>query len=148
MKKPSDTTARAWARLARAHRIALSSIEGALKNAGLPSLAWYDVLLELERAGKDGLRPFELERELLLPQHGVSRLVGRIENAGHLKRKTCADDGRGQRLVITTAGRKIRRHMWSIYGQAIEDAVGAKLSSKQVRDLSGILAKLISRRSV
>lgn len=143
MAEPSDATVQAWARLIRAHRTALSSVEKALKQAGLPPLIWYDVLLELERARDRGLRPFELERELLLPQYGVSRLIERIEKAGHLKRETVEDDGRGQRLVITTTGKAFRRRMWPVYGQAIEDAVGAKLTSTQAKTLSGLLARLI-----
>lgn len=143
MAKPSDATVQAWARLIRAHRTARSSVEQALKKAGFPPLIWYDVLLELERAQDKGLRPFELERELLLPQYGVSRLIERIEKAGHLKREACEDDGRGQRLVITAAGKALRRRMWPVYGRAIEEAVGAKLTSTQAKTLSELLARLI-----
>ena len=143
MTEPSDSTVKTWARLLRAHRAALTSVEGALKVAGLPPLTWYDLLLELERAGEGGLRPFELERELLLPQYGVSRLIDRLEKAGHLERKACEDDGRGQRLVITESGRKLRREMWPVYGQAIEGAVGRRLTRAEARSLSGLLAKLV-----
>jgi len=118
-------------------------VEGALKEAGLPPLAWYDVLLELERAGKDGIRPFELQNELLLPQYGISRLLDRIGNAGYLERFSCEDDGRGQRLVVTRSGKKMRRQMWSVYSKAIEQAVGGKLAAKEVETLSGLLERLI-----
>ena len=49
--KPGGTMIRAWARLMKAQRVALGSIEEALKSAGFPPLAWYDALLELEHAG-------------------------------------------------------------------------------------------------
>ena len=143
MGKPANSTVTAWARLLRAQRTALASVEGALNDAGFPPLTWYDLLLELERAGEDGLRPFELERELLLPQYGVSRLIERVEKSGYLKREACEDDGRGQRLVITESGRKLRRKMWPVYGQAIEDAVGTRLTLAEARSLSGLLAKLV-----
>lgn len=142
MNKPADSTMKAWVRLLRAHRTALSSVEKALKAADLPPLTWYDLLLELERAGKGGLRPFELERELLLPQYGVSRLIERLEKAGHLRREACEEDGRGQRLVITESGRELRWKMWPVYGNAIENAVGARLTSAETRSLSGLLVKL------
>ena len=51
-----DTVVRAWARLVKAQQSALLSIEHALKSAKLPPLAWYDALLELERAGFTGSR--------------------------------------------------------------------------------------------
>lgn len=143
MDKPSDSTIQAWARLVRAHQTAFSHVEKALKNDGQPPLIWYDVLLELERAGDTGLRPYELERTLMLKQYGVSRLIERIEKSGYIERESCEDDGRGQRLSITRAGKKLRRRMWSIYGPAIEDVVGAKLTSRQSNTLSELLVKLI-----
>lgn len=143
MTLPADGTVTAWARLLRASNRALSTAEDALKKAGLPPLAWYDVLLELERAGRSGIRARELQQELLLPQYGISRLLARLEDTGYLERRACADDGRGQQIVITPLGRKMRRRMWPIYGAAIEDAVGSKLTEREIERLSHMLRKLI-----
>ena len=138
-----DPAAQAWARLLRAHKRALSAIEGDLKQAGLPPLAWYDVLLELDRAGDGGMRPFELERELVLPQYGLSRLLDRIEKAGYIERRPCEQDGRGHELAITKAGRDIRRRMWTIYSKAIDKAVGAHLTDSEATRLASLLGKLL-----
>jgi len=143
MTKPSQITLQAWARLMRAHQAALSGVEKALKDHNYPQLVWYDVLLELERAGDNGLRPFELEREMLLPQYGISRLIERIEKAGYLKREACEDDGRGQRLRITKQGKALRKQMWPAYGRAVEEAIGVSLSEEQTLKLSELLEKLI-----
>ena len=105
---PPDVVVRAWARLERAHRAAQSTVEARLKRAGLPPLAWYDALLELERADPAGLRPFELQKEMLFAQYNLSRLVDRLEAAGYVARSASEEDGRGQRLTITEAGRAIR----------------------------------------
>jgi len=142
METPTDTTVQAWVQLVRAHQEALSYIESALKSSNYPPLIWYDILLELEHAGTDGLRPFELEHALLLRQYGVSRLVERIEKAGYLVRKSCLKDGRGQSLHITQSGKTLRQHMWEIYGPAIEKAIGSKLSDTQTKTLSELLGKL------
>src|ERR687897_1449640 len=141
--KPAETTIRAWARLMKAQHRALGSIEAALKAAGLPPLAWYDVLLETERAGRDGLRPFELERAMLLAQYNLSRLVDRMEAAGYVERQPCADDGRGHLIAITEAGRAMRRRIWPVYARAIETAVGRRLSAKQAATLGELLGHLI-----
>ena len=87
-----------------AQRQALAAIEQALSAAKLPALAWYDVLLELERAG-GSLRPFELERAMLLAQYNLSRLIERLEKAGYVERRTCANDRRGQVIAIIPAGK-------------------------------------------
>jgi len=140
---PRGAVVRAWARLAKAQKIALAAIERALKSAKLPPLAWYDALLELERAGDRGLRPFELEREMLLAQYNLSRLIDRLEQAGYAERRACADDGRGQVVLITTAGRDLRRRMWAVYGPAIQRALGNHLSAKQFESLDALLGTLI-----
>jgi DNA-binding MarR family transcriptional regulator len=144
---PSKTVVRAWARLMKAQQLALASIERALKTAGLPPLAWYDVLLELERAGENGLRPFELEREMLLAQYNLSRLIDRVEKAGYVERRACDDDGRGHVIAITAAGKHMRRRMWPVYAAAIQGVLGDHLSEKQSEVLDALLGTLIDRSS-
>jgi DNA-binding MarR family transcriptional regulator len=127
----------------RAQQRALASIELALSDAGLPPLVWYDVLLETERAGEQGLRPFELEREMLLAQYNLSRLLDRIVEAGYVERRPCEEDRRGHRIVITEAGRAIRRKMWPVYDNAIQEAVGRHLTDIEAETLGRLLGLLI-----
>lgn len=143
MTMPSDSTVDTWIRLLRARDTAFAAVEKTLKDNGFPPLAWYDVLLELERVGASGLRPFELQAALLLPQYGISRLIDRIEKAGYLQRGEYAKDGRGQVLTITQAGRQLRRSMWPVYGAAIEEAVGARVTAGEMRLLHRVLGKLL-----
>ena len=140
--EPSETVVRAWARLVRAHSSALSSVEQALKAAEMPPLAWYDVLLELERSDSDGVRPFELERHLLLPQYGLSRLIDRMEAAGIVERLPCAEDGRGHVIAATKEGRTLRRRIWPVYARALAEAVGSRLSEDEAARLADLLGKL------
>ena len=142
MTTQPDISANAWVNLVRAHHTALSCIERTLKNQNMPRLKWYDVLLELDRAGEKGLRPVELERQLLLPQYGVSRLIDAVEKAGYLKRLSCENDRRGQHLVITTAGKKLRQKMWPVYKGAIEKSIGEKVTPVQLKSLAGLLSTL------
>jgi DNA-binding MarR family transcriptional regulator len=142
-EKPGEAVIRAWARLTRAQQRAQDEIEAALKAASLPALSWYDVLLETERAGKDGLRPFELERAMLLAQYNLSRLVDRMVAAGLVERRPCDDDGRGHKVVVTDAGRAMRRRMWPVYAGAIEQAVGRYFTVREARTLGDLLGRLV-----
>ena len=139
VSEPSEAAVLAWARLVRAHQAALSTVEAALKAAGHPPLEWYDVLLELERAGP--LRPRDLQARLLLAQSNVSRLLDRMVAAGAVERRSCDDDGRGHLVAATVAGRELRRRMWPAYAGAIETAVGSRLKD----DEAGMLADLLGR---
>jgi DNA-binding MarR family transcriptional regulator len=142
MTQPDRATQAAWAALMRASRRLLEAIEAALKSAGYPPLAWYDALLELEKAGDDGLRPFELRTRLLLPQYGTSRLLDRMVNAGLVERRDCKDDGRGQIILISEEGRSVKKVMWPIYAQILSEGIGAKLTSEETVQLAKLLSKL------
>jgi DNA-binding MarR family transcriptional regulator len=133
----------AWGRLVHAHQAAKGCVERALKAAGLPPLGWYEVLVELERAGPHGLRPYALEETLRLPQYGLSRLLDRMEAAGLVLRGTCPEDGRGQRVVLTDAGRGMRERMAPVHAAAVQRAVGARLSTEEAQGLSDLLDRVI-----
>ena len=114
-----------------------------MKAAGLPPLSWYDALLELEHAGEDGLRPQQLEKELMLPQYSLSRLLDRIAAEGYLVRRAFAGDRRGQTVVITESGKELRRRMWPVYAEAVGQAFGRRLTDEDAAALDHLLAKVI-----
>src|SRR3954464_6426255 len=126
-RNPSDPVTKAWVRLIRAREIVLGAIERDLKAEALPPLAWYDILLELSRADRGRLRPFEIERETLLAQYNLSRLLDRLEKEGLVAREACTDDGRGQWVAITEKGRSLQARTWKVYAKAIQKHVGEKL---------------------
>jgi DNA-binding MarR family transcriptional regulator len=139
----SNLTQSSWIKLTRTHHHLLNAVEEALKSEDLPPLGWYDVLLELSRAGNNGLRPFELEQKLLLPQYGISRLVDKIEKSGYLQRQRCPDDKRGLRLFITEQGSKVQQKMWPIYATTLNTNIEQKLDRSEQDILVTILSKLL-----
>jgi DNA-binding MarR family transcriptional regulator len=143
----SGTVIKAWARLVRAANTTLGAVEQDLKAAGLPPLGWYDVLLELKRAGDEGLRPYELEHELLLAQHNVSRLLERLAKQRLVERRPCREDGRGLVVAITPAGLDLLTRMWPVYRSSIGRHVGAKLTEGEADSVQRLLAKLVTTSS-
>jgi DNA-binding MarR family transcriptional regulator len=141
-RNPSDPAVKAWTRLVRAHARVFSGIEADLKAAGCPPLAWYDVLLELSRAEKGRLRPFEIEKETLLAQYNLSRLLDRLEKEGLIARAPHEDDARGQWVVITEKGRAAQARTWKVYARAIQEHVGERLDDKAAAQLADLLARL------
>jgi DNA-binding MarR family transcriptional regulator len=117
-------------------------IEAALKDAGFPPLSWYDVLLELRRATEGRLAPRDLEREMLLEQYNLSRLLDRMEAEGLVRRTPYPGDKRRQLVEITPEGRSLQKRMWSAYGAAIQKHVGARLDETEADMLAGLLGKL------
>ncbi|TJV00282.1 MAG: winged helix-turn-helix transcriptional regulator [Mesorhizobium sp.] len=139
---PSPDAIKAWARLMRVSRQLVEGAEDALKQGGLPSLDWYDVLHELAEAGEGGLRPFQLIERTLFAQYNISRLLARLEADGLVEKLPVADDGRGQTIRITAKGLEMRRRMWAVYGRSIAELVGAKLRADELNALSALLGRL------
>jgi DNA-binding MarR family transcriptional regulator len=143
-QNPSEAVIDAWINLVRAQHRVLTAVEADLKASGFPSLAWYDVLLELRKAGEDGLRPLEIEARLLLAQHNVSRLVDRLEKAGYVERKAHESDGRGQRIRLTTDGRDLLTRMWPTYRASVDRHLGRKLGDEAAaQSLATLLGRLL-----
>ncbi len=145
MNEPSKSAVAAWVQLVRAHRVALGAVQAALKAADLPPLEWYDVLIELERARSGGLRPGELERRLLLPQYGVSRLLDRMARAGFVAKAAHAEDGRGLTVRITDAGRAERARIWPVYAAALAEAIGERIEDEEAETLAALLTRIARR---
>ncbi|MBW0004474.1 MAG: winged helix-turn-helix transcriptional regulator [Hyphomicrobiales bacterium] len=145
---PSEAVIQAWARLVKAQHKVLRAVEADLNKAGFPPLAWYDVLLALRRAQGKGLRHLEIEAQLLLAQHNVSRLVDRLEKNGLVERRRAMEDGRGQLVSITSNGRDLLRRMWPTYRAAIARHVGRKLGAEtQAKALAALLGQLIDENA-
>ena len=141
-KKPSNDAIQAWIQLHRAQRKLLEIVEKNLKQAGLPPLAWYDVLLELYREKSSGLRQFEIGDKILLNKHNLSRLIDRLEEKKLLERYESEKDGRGNVVRITHQGEKRLKQIWPVYSQTIEENFGSKLTSHETTELSKLLSKI------
>ena len=122
----------------------LEEVEKSFKKAGLPSLEWYDVLLEIERSGPSGIRPFALQKRLLLPQYGISRILNRLERDGLIEKLKCEDDKRGFEVCISSSGKVIRQKMWPIYAAALERAVQTPMSPDALQKVSKLLSPIHS----
>jgi DNA-binding MarR family transcriptional regulator len=128
-----------WARFMRVSRDVLADVEVQLKSTGFPPLAWYDLLLELHNAAPDGLRPLELQRQMLLAQYNLSRMVDRMVQAGLVRRGECPEDRRGYVLYLTEKGRTLRYAMWPAYRDAVRDRFYGRLSEAYAGSLVGIM---------
>jgi DNA-binding MarR family transcriptional regulator len=133
---PSQNIVALWISLMRASQRTLEHIEYELVQAQLPPLSFYDALLEIERAGPEGIRPYELKDRLLLPQYGTSRLLSRIEASGYIRRTNSPKDGRGHFVLITKRGKVVRRKMWPIYAESLKAVFEDKFNPSDIARLT------------
>lgn len=142
--QPDATTVDAWICLQAVARRLVERVEKDLRDADLPPLSWYDVLLEVDRAASSPLRQGELGERLLIAKHGISRLVDRLEREGLVARQPCPDDQRAHVVTATAAGRETLRRMWKVYGASLQRHFGARLARDDAAALTALLAPLRS----
>src|ERR1700682_4054132 len=128
-----------WALFLTAHAVMVEEIEARFARAGLPTMAWYDVLWALERAGDRRLRMRELAELTVISRSNLTRLVDRLESAGLVERERAPGDGRGAFAVISAQGRALRRKMWPLYAAAIKDLFEDRLSEREAAVMGNAL---------
>jgi DNA-binding MarR family transcriptional regulator len=143
VEQERDPAFRSWSHLLGAHALAVRAIEERLTAAGQPPLSWYDVLLELARAG-GRLRVGELGERLVVEPHNITRLLDRLEAAGLLKRQRAPKDRRGVFAVLTEKGAALRKQMWLHYRSAILEVLGSAVSKHEAETLTTTLKKIIA----
>ena len=118
----------AWRAVLNVHASVVGRVEAALADAGLPPLAWYDVLWAVRRAPEQRVRMAELADSVTLSRGGLTKLVDRLEAAGLLRRQPVEDDGRGLYAVLTDAGEELLRRMWPVYSSVLREAFVGSIS--------------------
>ena len=132
----------AWRTFITAHAALIDAIERDLREAGLISLTWYDVLIELAEAPAERLRLHELARAVVLSRSGLTRTVDRLEGAGLLRREPDPTDRRGSFAVLTEAGIDAMRRAWPVYARGIVEYFARHLSDDDARQLDAIFTRI------
>jgi DNA-binding MarR family transcriptional regulator len=143
VKGVESTKGSAWALFLTAHAVLLEEIERRLADARLPSLAWYDVLWGLERAGERRLRMSDLADMTVISRSNLTRLVDRLESAGLVARERAEEDRRGAFAVLTAQGRAMRKRMWPVYSAAIEELFEQHLGERDAAQIAASLRRIL-----
>jgi DNA-binding MarR family transcriptional regulator len=133
----------AWLNIVQTQRVVLEALEATLQaNAGL-SPTELEVLGRLDGADQGRLRMIDLASLLMLSKSGMTRLVDRLVELGHVARFSPASDRRIVYARITTSGRAVVSRSFDRYGEAVDDAMGRHLSDRDVRALRRVLRKIL-----
>jgi len=143
--RPTADHVAAWRALLTVHADLTERIDGALREAGVIPLRWYDALLCLYEAPGRRLRLADMARAALLSRSGLSRLVDRLEAAGLLTREPVADDARGAYALLTPDGLQELRRCWRVYGRQIDTLIGRRVTATEARAIADLLRRLLER---
>jgi DNA-binding MarR family transcriptional regulator len=137
----TDLAAESWEALFRAQSALLRRF--AADDVWHPiSLREYDVLFTLSRCPEKRARLRDLNREVLLSQPSLSRMVERMETAGLVAREPDRADGRGTVVALTAAGIEMQRTVGRRHAASIRRYVGPALNDEELRTLQQLCDKL------
>ncbi len=132
-----------WAAFLLAHTMLIGRVEERLAKAGLPELAWYDVLWALESAPGQRLRMHELAAATIVSRSNLTRLVDRLAAAGLVERDRDCEDRRGAYAVLTRAGVAMRRRMWPVYDRAIAELFDRHFDAGRAAEMRELLVRIV-----
>lgn len=133
-----STALAAWEALFRAQVAVMRDLQREFPT-GEVSLNEYDVLFNLSRSPDRRARIRDLNRELLISQPSLSRLIDRLVARELVEKCAAPGDGRGIVVALTDAGYALFHSVGTRHAEAIERRVGSTLDEGELttlRDLS------------
>ena len=134
--------ASAWGALLHVHAEVLPILDREVQAAAGISLAWYDVLLEVNAAPDRRLTMTELGNRVVLSRTRVSRLVDEMVRAGLVERQSHATDRRSAYASATEAGRRVLRTAAPVYLRGIESHFAALATEDELGVLGAVLWRI------
>jgi DNA-binding MarR family transcriptional regulator len=128
--------------LARASHLISSEFHAVVEASGLSLMEWR-VMASL--SGKDALSVGELADIVLAKQPTVTKLVGRMEEAGWVKRCDAPHDKRQSLVSLTPAGQRKVKPLLA-QARAHETQVMVDIGSAEVAQLKKVLERMIAVR--
>ncbi|WP_349903575.1 MarR family winged helix-turn-helix transcriptional regulator [Parafrigoribacterium humi] len=102
----------------------------------------YDVLFTLSRRPDRRLRLRELNRDMLLTQPSVSRLIDRLVARSLVVKLADPDDARGVIVELTDTGFELFRRAAVVHVRSINERVGSALTQDEMETLIQLCEKL------
>ena len=131
----------AWESLFRTQVTVLRQLHTEFPTGKL-SLNEYDVLFNLSRQPERQARIRDLNKQLLLTQPSVSRLVDRLAVRELVEKTVDPVDGRGTLVRLTESGFDLFRAVAVVHAASIRKRVGGTLDAEELRQLTALTEKL------
>ena len=91
---------------------------------------------------RSGCRVNDIAYELAITVGGTSKLVDRIEAAGHCQRRSNPDDRRSSIVELTPAGRRLLKAAGATFEAELDDRVGSVVSTRALKQFVETLITL------
>lgn len=115
-----------------------------LQEASGLTLADYDILVRLSETSDHRLRMSDLARKTLVSRSRLTHQVERMERAGLVTRRECADDGRGTLAEMTDLGWELLQRAAPGHVESVRTHLVDVLTPEEFEMLGSVAAKLVA----
>ncbi|WP_426622894.1 MarR family winged helix-turn-helix transcriptional regulator [Leifsonia sp. McL0607] len=140
-KRARTTAVTAWESLFRAQVAVTRTLAAEFPTRDI-SFNEYDVLFNLSRQPDRSLRLRDLNKEVLLTQPSVSRLIDRLVARGLVAKCPEPSDARGTVIRLTDTGFEMFRRVAVDHMRSITERVGERLDPHELETLAELCDKL------
>lgn len=142
---PFPTRSRtAWHRLLLVSRRVLRELDARLDEEHRIGVNEFDVLITLDNADGHRLRMTDLAQAVMFSSGGLTRLVGRLEARGLVRRTPDPSDARSLRAELTDAGSARLAAARVTHDAVIEELLGRRLSHGELASMERALGRALS----
>jgi DNA-binding MarR family transcriptional regulator len=134
----------AWHRLLQVSSRVLRELDHALDARDRITITEFDVLITLDNAPDRQLRMTDLARATMLSSGGMTRLVGRLEHRGLIRRDPDPEDARAFRATLTPDGQHKLTQARLTHDAVLARIIAPHLTPADVRALERTLGKIIN----
>ena len=138
---PGGRGLNAWTALLQAHATLVRQLDRELEEETGLTLADFDVLAQLARAGGE-LRMTELAARALISRSGMTRRVVRLVDEGLVSRASAGSDARGVVVALTEAGVARLTETAPAHVRGIAHYFVSRLEDEELAVLERALAKV------
>jgi DNA-binding MarR family transcriptional regulator len=135
----------AWGGFLRAHGALVRRLDAELRAEHGLTLSCYEVLLFLAWSPDRRMRMGELAGRVLITLSGVTRLIGRLEREGLVRRERSSEDGRGHYAVLTEAGLLRLREAHPTHLTGVRQLFLQHFDEEELRTLAGFWDRVSPR---
>ena len=146
--RPPIDAREAWHRLLQVSSRVLRELDRSLDREQRMMLSEFDVLITLDNAPGGRLRMTDLAEATMLSSGGMTRLVGRLEQRGLVRRDPDPDDARAFHASLTDAGRSSLAHARTTHDNVIANLLGDRLTPREVHTLTRTLTNILKQDSI
>ena len=129
--------------LVRFQTVLWNAVDARLREQCDLTLARFETMQVLSRTGP--CRVQDIAEDLAIGWAGASKIVDRVEAAGHCRRRPNPDDARSSLITLTPRGRALLRKATTHFTSVLELRLAAALTTRQLDELSGTLSRLRDR---